>query len=226
VALEQTGELISVNVARVISTPPPVDNWVNRKPPTTGIDKRPVDGPVMVRRLGLDGDSICDLRNHGGGDQAAYAYAEQDADWWRVELAGQQRVPIGPGAFGENLTTRGLDLNGAVIGERWRVGGAILQVSVPRVPCSTLAAYWGVPRLVRRFALAARPGAYLRVLTEGEVRAGDRIDVLDRPAHGLTIQETFWALLGERGLAEKLLSADELPPDVHKLARRWLAIRR
>jgi MOSC domain-containing protein YiiM len=219
------GSLLAVNVARVIDNPSlrrPRDDD-DRKPPRTGIDKRPVAGPVPLRRLGVTGDTICDTANHGGIDQAIYAYASEDTEWWAAHLAGELRLELGPGSLGENLTTRGVDVTGAVIGERWRIGSAVLQVAVPRIPCSTFAAFWGVDRLVRRFTEAGRPGAYLRVLTEGEVAAGDPIEVLDRPAHGLTMGETFRALTGDRSLAPKLLTAPELPADVHAAARRWLA---
>src|SRR4051794_36474600 len=171
------GELVAINLARVIDTPPPVRGRQDVKPVKTGIDKWPATGPVAVRRLGVRGDTICDTVHHGGEDQAVYAYAEEDADWWQHELAGQIRVRLRPGAFGENLTTRGVDVTGAVIGERWRIGSTILQVSAPRIPCSTFAAFWGVDRLIKRFIDAGRPGAYLRVLTEGELSAGDPITV-------------------------------------------------
>ncbi|MCW2541048.1 MAG: hypothetical protein JWN95_2773 [Frankiales bacterium] len=219
------GSLLAVNVAVVIDNPslrrPRHDD--DRKPARTGIDKRPVAGPVALRRLGVLGDTICDTANHGGVDQAIYAYAAEDIEWWAAQLAGELRLELGPGSLGENLTTRGVDVTGSVIGERWRIGSAVLQVSVPRIPCSTFAAFWGVDRLVRRFTEAGRPGAYLRVLTEGEVAAGDRIEVLDRPTHGLTMGETFRALTGDRSLAPKLLTAPELPSEVHAAARRWLA---
>jgi MOSC domain-containing protein YiiM len=128
-----------------------------------------------------------------------------------------------PGSFGENLTTRGIDVTNAIIGELWRIGSAVLQVSVPRIPCSTFAGFWNVDKLVKRFTEAGRPGAYLRVLTEGEVTSGDPITVLDRPGHRLTLGETFRALTGDRSLATKLLTAPELPEDVHQLAHKWLA---
>ncbi|HEU5271337.1 MAG TPA: MOSC domain-containing protein [Jatrophihabitans sp.] len=217
------GELVSINLAQVIETPPPVRGRVDAKPARTGIDKRPASGPVGVRRLGVLGDTICDTVNHGGEDQAVYAYAIEDADWWQQELAGELHFTLRPGSFGENLTTRGLDVTGAVIGERWRIGSTILQVSVPRIPCSTFAAFWGVDRLVKRFTAAGRPGAYLRVLTEGQLSAGDPITVLDRPSHGLTIAQTFRALTGEHSLAPLLLAAPELPAEAREWAQRRLA---
>ena len=218
------GELVSVNLAQVIQTPPPVRGRVNAKPAQTGIDKRPASGPVSVRRLGLIGDTICDTKNHGGVDQAVYAYAEEDAAWWQRELAGELRFGLRPGSFGENLTTRGLDLTGAVIGERWRIGSTILQVSAPRIPCSTFAAFWGIDRLAKRFTAVGRPGAYLRVLTEGQLSAGDAITVLDRPGHGLTIGQTFRALTGDHSLARLLVAAPELPVEAREWAERLLAL--
>ncbi len=216
------GELISVNLARVIETPPPVHGRVDRKPTRSGIDKRPATGPVAVRQLGLDGDTICDTANHGGVDQAVYAYAEEDAAYWQEQLADELPFRLGPGAFGENLTTRGIEVTEAVIGERWRIGSTILQVSAPRIPCSTFAAFWGVDRLIKRFTAAGRPGAYLRVLTAGELSAGDPITVLDRPAHGLTISQTFRALTGDHSLAARLVAAPELPDKARQRAEQWL----
>jgi len=218
------GELVSVNLAQVIANPAhrPAGHGEG-KPARTGIDKRPAEGPVAVRRLGLAGDSILDVANHGGVDQAVYAYAREDAEWWQSELGEELNFPLRPGVFGENFSTRGLDLSGAVIGERWRVGGAVVQVRVPRIPCSTFAGFWDVKRLVKRFTEAGRPGAYLAVLTEGEVRAGDAITVLDRPEHGLTIEQTFRALTGDRSLAPRLVAAEELPLSVREAAGRWLS---
>jgi len=179
---------------------------------------------VRVGKLGLAGDTICDTVHHGGLDQAVYAYASEDTEWWQRELAGELSFELGPGSLGENLTLRGVEVTNAVIGERWRVGGAILQVAVPRIPCTTLAGYWKVDRLPKRFVQAGRPGAYLRVLTEGEVAAGDEVVVLDRPPHGLTVAQTLRALTGDRSLAAKLLTAPELPEDARRLARKWLGL--
>jgi MOSC domain-containing protein YiiM len=218
-----SGELVAINLAQVIQTPPPVRGRRDVKPTRTGIDKRPARGPVSVRRLGVVGDTICDTKNHGGLDQAVYAYAEEDADWWREQLADELSFALRPGAFGENLTTRGIDVTGAVIGERWRIGSTILQVSAPRIPCSTFAAFWRVDRLIKRFTAAGRPGAYLRVLTEGQLSAGDPIVVLDRPGHGLTIEQAFRGLTGDRSLAPLLAAAPELPAEARQQAQLWVA---
>jgi MOSC domain-containing protein YiiM len=218
------GALVAVNLARVMPNPAArVHEPADATPVPTGIDKRAAAGPVAVHRLGLAGDTICDTANHGGLDQAVYAYAIEDTEWWQAGLGAELAVALRPGSFGENLTVRGVDVTGAVIGERWQVGSTLLQVSVPRIPCSTFAAFWGVDRLVKRFTVAGRPGAYLRVLSEGELSAGDPVTVLDRPAHGLTIEQTFRAMTGDRSLAARLVGAPELPAAVRENAARWLA---
>lgn len=186
----------------------------------TGIDKRPVSGRVRAESLGLVGDTIGDLRAHGGVDQAVYAYSREDAAWWACEL--NRDLP--PGCFGENLTTEGIDLTGAVIGDRWRVGDTVLEVSRPRIPCRTLAGFWDVPDLIKRFTARAWPGAYLRVIEEGELGADDRIDRVHRPGHGVTIGEVFRALTTEPDLLHRLLEAPELPAALHRTARRRLGV--
>ena len=173
-------KLLSVNVGQ-----PRLNPWKEMK--LTGIDKRPVDGPVMVTparakglgMVGLAGDRVYDVRNHGGPDQAVYAYAREDLDFWEAELDR----PLPGGVFGENLTTEGVDVNGALIGERWRVGpDVILEVSCPRIPCGTFQGWLARAGWIKRFTLAARPGAYLRVIESGEIRAGDAVE--HRPAAG------------------------------------------
>lgn len=155
----------------------------------TGIDKRPVVGPVAVGALGVQGDRQVDLVNHGGPDKAVYAYATEDLAWWEAELGRD----LGPGMFGENLTTAGVDVTGAVIGERWAVGdgGLLLEVTMPRTPCYKFAHKMGERRWIRRFTDHGAPGAYLRVLQPGPAAAGDRVVVTDRPEHGVTIGATF-----------------------------------
>jgi MOSC domain-containing protein YiiM len=161
----------------------------DRKPVRTGIDKRPVPGRVAVHPLGLDGDVQVNRRYHGGEGQALYAYAQEDADWWAAELARE----LPPGRFGENLRTSGLDLTGAVLGERWRVGTALLEVTDCRIPCANFERFWGVPQLVKRFTRHGAPGAYLRVVETGDVGAGDPVAVVARPAHGVTVGTAFRA---------------------------------
>jgi MOSC domain-containing protein YiiM len=205
-------ELVSVNLAQVMKT-----RWKDNVG-FTGIDKRPASGRVRVFDHHVDGDSILDVANHGGPDKAAYAYAREDAAWWASELG--RDVP--PGSFGENVSTSGLDVTGAVIGERWAIGSAVFEVSCPRIPCRTFAGFWDVPRLIKWFTEVGRPGAYLRIYAEGDVGAGDAIEVVHRPAHGVTIGETFRALTGDHSLAPRLLEASELPAEAHERARVWL----
>jgi MOSC domain-containing protein YiiM len=174
----------------------------------SAIGKAPIAGRVAVGPEGLDGDEQADLRVHGGPDKAVYAYAEEDAAWWAAELGRE----LGPGAFGENLTVAGVDVTGAVIGERWRVGSTELEVCQPRQPCSKLGIRFGDPRMVKRFAQVARPGAYLRVLVPGQLGAGDAIEVLSRPPHDICVGLVFRAILHDDALAARAAAAPELPP--------------
>jgi MOSC domain-containing protein YiiM len=179
-----TGVVESVNVAVVRS------DIATRAPSgRTGIDKRPVDGPVLLTADGVQGDTICHTKHHGGPDQAVYAYAAEDLAFWAAEL-GQD---IRPGGVGENLTVSGVDCTGAVLGERWQVGAAVLQVRRARSPCHVFAGFRGVPDLVKRFIAAGRPGAYLAVERPGLVRAGDEVTLLDRPDHGVTVADLMAA---------------------------------
>jgi MOSC domain-containing protein YiiM len=207
-----TSRLVSVNAGRAVTVP-----WGSEK--RSAIDKRPVVGPVRVLRLGLDGDEQADAKHHGGVDQAVYAVAREDLDRWGEHLGRA----LDPGTFGENLTTSGVDVTGAVIGERWRVGSVLLEVSCPRIPCSVFAGWMDERRWVKRFTAEGRPGAYLRVTEEGTLAAGDVVEVVHRPAHGLTIGETFRALTGDRALVPRLLDAPELPEESHAYARTVLA---
>lgn len=206
------GRVISVNVG-----PARAADWAGRLR-RTAIDKRPVADPVTVAALGLTGDEQADRANHGGVHQAVYAYAREDLDRWAARLGRELR----DGEFGENLTTAGVEVTGAVIGERWQVGSAVLEVSCPRIPCSVFQRWLGEPAWVRRFTAEGRPGAYLRVITEGRLRAGDAVTVGERPAHGVTIQETFLALTTRAELLPRLMSAPQLPPEAHERARRHL----
>jgi len=159
---------------------------------------------------------IGDPEHHGGLDRAVYAYAREDLDAWRPTL-GDLRA----GAFGENLTTCGLEVTGARIGERWRVGAdLVVEVAVPRIPCRTFAAWLEVQGWVKTFTRTAVPGAYLRVVRDGAVRAGDPVVVEHRPDHDVTIGLTFRAMTLEPDLLPRLLGVDALPDEVRELARR------
>lgn len=203
--------LHSVNVAADLHEG---ESWTGGKK-RSGIDKRPFPGPRMLAGDCVEGDSVINLKYHGGPWQAVYAYAREDADWWETQL----EISIPPGRFGENLTTVGLDVTNAVIGEHWRVGGATLQVTVPRIPCRVFAGFWDRPGLVKSFTAARRPGTYLRIIDEGRVRAGDRIEVVDRPEGAATVAEAFACKTGDRRYLESLRRTSGLAPDWQK----WLA---
>ena len=190
----------------------------DRRPNRSGIDKRPVAGRVAVHRLGLDGDVQVNRKHHGGEGQAVYAYAQEDADWWAAELGRE----LPPGRFGENLRTAGLDLTGAVLGERWRVGTALLEVTACRIPCANFERFWGVPQLVKRFTAHGATGAYLRVLETGAIEAGDAVDVVHRPDHGVTTGRLFRATTTQRyRIAEIAPALAHLPvKDQPKIAAR------
>ncbi|MBT1670624.1 MOSC domain-containing protein [Curtobacterium flaccumfaciens pv. flaccumfaciens] len=186
----------------------------------TAIDKRPVTGSVRVRPLGLRADVQANRKYHGGVDQAVYAYADEDAAYFADLLERE----VAPGLFGENLRTSGIDVTGAVTGERWRIGDTlVLEVTVPRTPCGTFARRMGVDKWVKRFADEGRPGAYFRVVKSGSVAAGDPIEVTYRPEHGVTIGEIFGDLAPDRARAV-LESGERLAPkvvqDLSKVAAR------
>ncbi|WP_396289001.1 MOSC domain-containing protein [Curtobacterium sp. KT1] len=185
----------------------------------TAIDKRPVAGKVRVRPLGLYADVQADRKHHGGEDQAVYAYADEDAEYFAASLGRE----IPPGLFGENLRTTGVDVTGAVTGERWRIGETLeLEVTIPRIPCGTFARRMGVDKWVRRFTEEGRPGAYLRVVKSGPMAAGDPVVVTHRPAHGVTIGEVFAGLTPERARAV-LESGERLAPKVVRDVSKALA---
>ncbi|WP_255800809.1 MOSC domain-containing protein [Mycobacteroides abscessus] len=190
----------------------------------TGIDKRPTDLAIAVRAplegagSGLAGDAIGDRSVHGGDDQAVYAYAREDLDWWQGELG----CDLDNGQFGENLTTRDVDVTGARIGEQWHIGteGLVLEVSSPRIPCRTFAAWLNRRGWVKTFTAKAIPGAYLRVISPGVVRQGDYITVRDIPRHEVTIGLAFRALTREPGLLPRLLEVPALPTHIKETVRR------
>ncbi len=170
----------------------------------SGIDKRAVDVAVTVHLLGLRGDVQVSRRHHGGPDKAVYAYAAEAAEWWADELGRE----IPPGLFGENLRTRGVEVDGAGIGERWQVGapgaGPLLEVTMPRTPCASFTHRMGLRGWAPRFAGSGLPGAYLRVLRTGTLSAGDAVEVVHRRAHGVTVAMVS---LGDRTGADALRQA-------------------
>ena len=217
-------KLLSVNLGRARAVP-----YTDQPEGVTGIDKRPVDGPVRVTApgpkgtggSGLAGDTVCHLRHHGGDDQAVYAVAREDLDDWERELG--RTLPNG--GFGENLTTLGLDVSGALIGERWRMGsGLVLEVTCGRIPCRTFQEHLGEKGWVRRFTHKGAPGAYLRVIEPGEIRSGDPVEIVHRPGHDVTVAVQFRAATTDRKLLPRLLAAGEaLHPESLAAAREYVA---
>jgi MOSC domain-containing protein YiiM len=213
-------KILSVNIGV-----PRADPWKHKA--FTGIDKRPVDGPVAVTApgpkghgdVGLAGDRVYDLPHHGGTDQAVYAYAREDLDAW----AATMERTLDNGVFGENLTTEGLDVNDARIGDRWRVGAdVVLAVTGPRVPCATFQGWLDRTGWIKEFTRATMPGAYLRVVTPGEVRAGDEVRVVHREEHDVSVALAFRAFTTEPELLPRLLVADGLPAEDPALILRRL----
>jgi MOSC domain-containing protein YiiM len=217
--------VLSVNVARVRTNPDP-----RAQSKLTGIDKRPVIEAVVVRApgpmdggvgSGLVGDTIGNHKVHGGDDQAVYVYAREDLDAWEIQLQRE----LTNGMFGENLTTSGIDVTGARIGERWRVGtnGVLLEVSAPRTPCRTFAAFLNLNHWIKTFTQAGMPGAYLRVLSPGTVRVGDAITIDYRPDHDVTVGLVFRARMSEPELLPQLLVAEGLSAELKEYVRRRVA---
>ncbi|MFD3540537.1 MOSC domain-containing protein [Streptomyces sp. NPDC058662] len=215
--------LISVNIGRAA-----VVEYTDAEGGLTGIGKRPVAGPVRVFApgprtagpgSGLEGDAVCDRRHHGGDHQAVYAYAREDLDLWERELGRE----LAAGLFGENLTTAGVDVSGAVLGERWRIGPELLlEVASTRIPCRTFQGAMGEPGWVKRFTREGRPGAYLRVLHEGRISPGDPIEVVHRPEHEVTSAFLFRAWTTERHLLPRVLAAGAaLAPEVRDAAAEY-----
>jgi len=208
--------IVSVNVG----TPRDVE-WFGRTV-RTAIWKEPVAGRVAVRGVNLDGDDQADRRVHGGPDKAVYSYAIEDYAWWSEHLGR----PTGPGTFGENLTTEGIDLTQAWIGERWTVGDAVLEVCQPREPCFKLGMRMGDAGFVDEFEAAGRPGAYLRIVEPGTVGADDAITVLDRPAVALTIGEIATAArTGDPALLRRIADHDAVPDGWRRHAERAISRR-
>lgn len=202
-----TPRVLSVNVG---TSKPTAHSTTN----VTGIHKRPVDGEVYISgpgegMSGVSGDFIGDPDNHGGDDQAVYAFQREDLDRWE----GLKNREFPNGAFGENLTTAGIDVNAACIGERWQVGDeVILEVTAPRIPCRTFRGVISEPRWIKEFTQDARPGTYFRVITPGTIKAGDKIEVIHRPPHDVSISMVFMATTTNRSLVSKLQDAAEHLP--------------
>src|SRR4051794_26126391 len=192
--------LVSVNVGL------PREVRTGKRVILTAIWKDPVQGRVPVAGVNLRGDDQADRSVHGGPDKAVYAYALEDVEWW----GGRRGAALGPRAFGENLTTAGVDVSGARIGERLAVGSTLLEVCQPRLPCFKLGLRHGDPTFPRTFGFAGRPGAYLRILEEGEIGAGDAVEVVERPDHRVTCARVSWVALHDHDRVEELRPAVRL----------------
>lgn len=211
-----SGRVVSVNAA--------LPRTLLEKPRlVSAIDKIPRQGPVTVGNLSLEGDDVADHRYHGGSFMAVHVYAAEDLAHWERELG----KPVRPGLFGENLTTTGIDLNQCVVGEEWMIGTARFAVTTVRTPCQKFATWMGLngfdnEHWVKRFAAYGRPGIYLSILGRGYIAAGDPIDVLHVPDHGVTTGTVFRALHGEQELLPLLLEVDGLPPTVYDRAQAYV----
>jgi MOSC domain-containing protein YiiM len=207
------GRVVSVNVGR-----PRQVRWHDRTV-TTAIWKHPVQGRVRAVGVNIDGDDQADRRVHGGPTKAIYVYSVADYQWWGAALG----APLEPGTFGENLTVAGLDPAAALLGERWRIGTTTVRVTEPRIPCFKLGIRMGDAAFVERFAEAARPGAYCAIETEGDVGAGDAIELVHRPGHGVTVGHIERAYHGRDELLPLLVDLDDLSEAWRSWARRRIA---
>ncbi len=216
---DMSAHLLSINVGTPIDA-----EWAGSLK-RTAIIKHSVPGPVRVEPLGVDGDQVADTKDHGGVYQAVYAFAREDLDLWSERL----QQPIANGQFGENLTTSGIDINEALLGEHWRIGTTVLEVAEVRIPCSVFKNWMGLSgfdseRWEKRFTAEARPGPYLRVIEPGEITQGDELTVVHQPDHDVTVSTMFRAFTTERSLMPRLLDIGEsLAPKARAAVERYLA---
>ena len=201
------GKVLSVNVGTAR------EFEFNGRPARSAIWKSPVVGRIAARGMNLAGDDQADRKAHGGPDKAVYAYTVEDYRWWEARIGRA----LAYGEFGENLTTEGIDVNDALVGERWAVGTAVLEISEPRIPCWRLGVRMNDPVFPRRFTEALRPGPYLRIVVQGDVGAGDEIRFVERPDHGLTVRDVFRIYTRDRGEARRLLTI----PGMSESWQRW-----
>src|SRR5215468_4659256 len=201
------GKVLSVNVGGVR------EFEYGGRPARSGIWKAPAVGRIAARGVNLAGDDQADRQAHGGPDKAVYAYAVEDARWWEQQVGR----PLAFGEFGENLTTEGIEVNDALIGERWEIGTTVVEVSEPRVPCWRLGVRMNDPLFPRRFTAALRPGTYLRIVVEGDVGAGDEIRVTHKPPHDLTIRDFFRIYARDRDELARLVAT----PGISESWREW-----
>jgi len=209
-----SARVLSINITSVVHQ----GEWTGSEG-RTGIDKRSVGGSIEFKNNSVAGDRIIDTNVHGGFDQAVYAYAIEDAQWWEREINEE----ISAGRFGENLTTEGIDVNAALVGEQWKIGSVILEVSQPRIPCRVFAGFWKRSTLIKDFTQAARPGTYLRIIQEGSAQAGDSIEVIFKPDHAISIKDLFLAKSGERSKINEIKEVDQLSSGFKEWAEKIAA---
>ena len=204
--------VLSVNVGRAREFD------YNGRPAKSAIWKSPVAGRIAARGVNLEGDDQADRKAHGGPDKSVYAYAIEDLRWWEEKLGRSLQY----GEFGENLTTEGVAVNDALVGERWEIGTAVFEVSEPRIPCWRLGVRMNDQGFVRRFTEALRPGTYLRIIVEGAVGAGDEIRIIERPDHELTIRDIFRIYTRDREEVGRLLAVPRISESWRKWAENFL----
>jgi MOSC domain-containing protein YiiM len=208
-----SGRVLSINVGKAR------EFVFNGRPAKSAIWKAPAAGRIAARGVNLDGDDQADREAHGGPDKALYAYAVEDVRWWEERLG--RSLPYGQ--FGENVTTEGIEVNDALVGERWQIGSTVLEVSEPRIPCWRLGVRMEDKKFPRRFIDAQRPGAYLRIIVEGNVGAGDEIRVIGKPSRDLTIRDFFGIFYSrERDQLQRLVAIPELSPSWREWAQSLL----
>jgi MOSC domain-containing protein YiiM len=211
-ATASTGRILSVNVGGVREF-----DYGGRSA-RSAIWKSPVAGRIAVRGVNLAGDDQADRNAHGGPDKVVYAYAVEDARWWEQEIGRS----LAYGEFGENITTEGIEVNDALVGERWQIGTTVLEVSEPRIPCWRLGVRMNDKLFPRRFTDALRPGAYLRLIVEGSVGAGDEVRVVERPSHGLTVRDVFRIYTRDHDDVPRLLTVPQMSESWKQWAADWV----
>ena len=209
-----SARVISINITSVVHQ----GEWTGSEG-RTGIDKRSVSGAIEFKDNGVVGDRVIDTNVHGGYEQAVYAYAREDAQWWEKEI--NEEIPAG--RFGENLTTEGIDVNAALIGEQWKICSVILEFSQPRIPCRVFAGFWKRATLIKDFTQAGRPGTYLRIIQEGRAQAGDSIEVIFKPNHTVTISDLFAAKSGERSKINQIKDVTYLSTEFKEWSQKIAA---
>jgi MOSC domain-containing protein YiiM len=206
------GKVLSVNVGTVR------EFEYGGRPAKSAIWKSPAVGRIAARGVNLAGDDQADRNAHGGPDKAIYAYAVEDVRWWERETSRS----LAYGEFGENLTTEGIEVNDALVGEYWEIGTTVVEVSEPRIPCWRLGVRMNDPLFPRRFTLALRPGTYLRIVVEGDVGAGDKIRIVERPDHDLTVRDVFRIYTRDRDEVKRLLAVPRMSESWRRWAKDWL----